>query len=477
MNTILRSFLEKTVATGNLTIVGYDGTRFHIGDGSGTPVTLRFKSAAAERAVALDPALKLGECYMEGEIDFETGSVYDLIMLVYRNAGRQLVTAPWMRALEHLRIAWRRFHQINTRIRAKGNVQRHYDLSADLYRMFLDPDMQYSCAYFPTPDTSLAEAQLAKKRHIAAKLLLRDGQEVLDIGCGWGGMGLYLARVAGAEVTGVTLSVEQLAVARRRAESGALARRAEFRLQDYRDIGESFDRIVSVGMFEHVGINHYDTFFRKAAAMLRPGGVMLLHTIGRADPPGATNPFIHKYIFPGGYIPALSEVMHAAEKSGLIVTDVEILRLHYAETLKAWRAAFMARRDAARALYDEAFCRMWEFYLAGSEASFREGGLSIFQLQLAHRVEDVPITRDYIPKEEARLREQERIAGIPAPAWPEDWPDDRLDGSGSDGTAAPATPAQRQGGAQGRPTEAQSPARPATAAVDRDGRKAPANGA
>ncbi len=471
MNTILRSFLEKTVTTGNLTLLGCQGDRFTIGDGTGAPITLRFKSAAAERAVALDPALKLGECYMEGEIDFETGTVYDLIMLIYRNAGRQLVSAPWMRALEHLRIAWRRFHQLNTRIRAKGNVQRHYDLSADLYRMFLDPDMQYSCAYFSNPDMGLADAQLAKKRHIAAKLLLREGQDVLDIGCGWGGMGLYLARVAGADVTGVTLSVEQLAVAERRARTEALAERVDFRLQDYRDITETFDRIVSVGMFEHVGINHYDTFFHKVAAMLRPGGVMLLHTIGRADPPGATNPFIHKYIFPGGYIPALSEVMHSAEKSGLIVTDDEILRLHYAETLKAWREAFMARRDEARALYDEAFCRMWEFYLAGSEASFREGGLSIFQLQLAHRVEDVPITRDYMLEEEARLGQREVVNGIPAPAWPEDRPD------GRDKGPAPAAPVAGDG--QLTLGQAPVPARPSAANADnalgREGRKASAN--
>lgn len=422
MNTLLRVFLQKAIRTGNLTVVGYSGDKFTVGDQTGNPIILRFNSAAAERAVAVDPALKLGECYMEGQIDFEQGSLYDLIMLAYRNAGRQLIDAPWTKLIEQMRIAWRRFHQLNTRLRARGNVQRHYDLSAALYRMFLDPDMQYSCAYFAQPDTDLTTAQLLKKRHIAAKLLLRDGQDVLDIGCGWGGMGLYLAQVAGANVTGVTLSDEQLAVAQRRVVTDGLTGQVDFRLQDYRDIDRSFDRIVSVGMFEHVGINHYDTFFRKSAAMLRQDGVMLLHTIGRADPPGATNPFIHKYIFPGGYIPALSEVMHSVEKSGLIATDVEILRLHYAETLKAWRETFMAHRDQAKAIYDEAFCRMWEFYLAGSEATFREGGMVVFQIQLAHRVENVPITRDYIAQEETRLAAQEHGLGIPAPAWPEDWP-------------------------------------------------------
>lgn len=422
MNTILRSFMEKAITKGNLVIVGHSGDKISVGDGTGAQIILRFNTAAAERAVALDPALKLGECYMEGEIDFEQGTIYDLIMLAYRNAGRQLLTSPWAKLMEQFRIAWRRFHQLNTRNKSRGNVHRHYDLSADLYRMFLDPDMQYSCAYFTDPQMDLASAQLVKKRHIAAKLLMREGMETLDIGCGWGGMGLYLAQVAGAKVTGVTLSDEQLAVAKRRVEADYLSDRVDFRLQDYRDISDSFDRIVSVGMFEHVGINHFDTFFRKSAQLLREDGVMLLHTIGRADPPGATNPFIHKYIFPGGYIPALSEVMQAVEKSGLIATDVEVLRLHYAETLKAWRETFMARRDEAKAIYDEAFCRMWEFYLAGSEATFREGGMVVFQIQLAHRVENVPITRDYILEEETRLDRRELELGIPGPAWPEDWP-------------------------------------------------------
>ncbi|AGT10362.1 SAM-dependent methyltransferase [Paracoccus aminophilus] len=423
MNTLLRAFLSKAITTGHLTIAGHTGDEMTVGDGTGPAIRLRFNTASAERAVALDPALKLGECYMEGEIDFEEGTVYDLIMLAYRNAGRDLVSTPWAKLMEQFRVAWRRFHQLNTRNKSRGNVHRHYDLSADLYRMFLDPDMQYSCAYFSDPQMDLTEAQLIKKRHIAAKMLMADGMETLDIGCGWGGMGLYLARVAGAKVTGVTLSDEQLAVAKRRVEAEHLAGRVEFRLQDYRDISESFDRIVSVGMFEHVGINHYDTFFRKSAQLLKKDGVMLLHTIGRADPPGATNPFIHKYIFPGGYIPALSEVMHSIEKSGLIATDIEILRLHYAETLKAWRETFMARRDEAKAIYDEAFCRMWEFYLAGSEATFREGGMVVFQIQLAHRVENVPITRDYIAEGESRLARLEDSRGIPAPAWPEDWPE------------------------------------------------------
>lgn len=421
MNTILRHFLDRIIRTGNLTVIDHRGSAVQFGDLRGKRLVVRINSTAAERALALDPALKLGECYMEGELDVIEGDIYDVVMLAHENAGTAPAAAPWMRALDRMREAGRRFQQWNTQTRSRGNVRRHYDLSADLYRLFLDPDAQYSCAYFPEPDSGLAEAQLVKKRHIAAKLLPRDGLDVLDIGCGWGGMGLYLAQVAEADVLGVTLSQEQLAVARRRAGDAGLARRARFELRDYRDLSRDFDRIVSVGMFEHVGINHYATYFNKAASLLRPEGVMLLHSIGRSHPPTATNPFIRKYIFPGGYIPALSEVMQAIEGSGLIVTDIEVLRLHYAETLRAWRRAFMSRRDRAMAIYDERFCRMWEFYLAGSEASFRLGGMVVFQIQLAHRNDAVPITRDYIARTERRLQELERRRGIPGPAWPQDW--------------------------------------------------------
>ncbi|WBU64031.1 SAM-dependent methyltransferase [Paracoccus aerodenitrificans] len=423
MNTLLRSFLVRFITRGNLTVIDSKDEKLSVGDGSGVRLVVKFHSAQAERAAATNPALKLGEGYMDGDIEILEGSMYDLIMLGYRNAGRGLMPAVWMKALEKVRITARRLHQINTRLQSRGNVQRHYDLSADLYRLFLDPDMQYSCGYFPSPDISLAKAQLLKKRHIAAKLQVSDDHEVLDIGCGWGGMGLYLSRVAGARVTGVTLSDEQLALAQRRVETEGLLDRIDFRIQDYREIKQDFDRIVSVGMFEHVGINHFDGFFRKSASMLRPDGTMLLHTIGRVDPPGATNPFLRRYIFPGGYIPALSEIMQSVEKSGLVVTDIEVLRVHYAETLKAWREAFMARRDEAASLYDEAFCRMWEFYLAGSEASFREGGMVVFQIQLAHRVGQVPVTRDYIVASAEHLARLEQERGIPGPAWPEDWPE------------------------------------------------------
>ena len=312
-----------------------------------------------------------------------------------------------------LRYGRRRLDQFNHRRRARHNVAHHYDLDGRLYSLFLDADRQYSCAYFESPDQALDDAQLAKKRHLAAKLLIEDGQRVLDIGCGWGGLGLYLAEHCGAKVTGVTLSEEQLKLAQGRAAERRLSESVEFRLQDYRDIDERFDRIVSVGMFEHVGVNHYRTFFNQCAKLLSNDGVMVLHSIGRSEGPSATNPWIDKYIFPGGYIPALSEVLPAIERAGLIVADIEILRLHYAETLKAWRARFMARAEEARRVYDDRFVRMWEFYLAASEMAFRHQGMMVFQIQVAKRVDSVPITRGYIERAEERLRQRER--GSPPP--------------------------------------------------------------
>jgi cyclopropane-fatty-acyl-phospholipid synthase len=267
----------------------------------------------------------------------------------------------------------------------------------------LDADRQYSCGYFEKPDTSLDDAQLAKKRHLAAKLRLSGGQRVLDIGCGWGGLGLYLAEFGSANVTGITLSQEQHAIANERAAEKNLSDQARFLLVDYRDLQGPFDRIVSVGMFEHVGVGHYDTFFKKCSTLLSDDGVMVLHSIGRSEGPGVTNPWIAKYIFPGGYIPALSEVLPEVERAGLLVTDIEIMRLHYAETLKAWRERFLAHREDAERIYDPQFVRMWEFYLAASEMSFREQNMMVMQIQLTKRQGVVPITRDYISQEERRF--------------------------------------------------------------------------
>jgi cyclopropane-fatty-acyl-phospholipid synthase len=312
-----------------------------------------------------------------------------------------------------MRYLFRRLQHFNPRSRARHNVAHHYDLDGRLYRLFLDGDEQYSCAYFEAQDQSLDDAQLAKKRHLAAKLRINPGAKVLDIGCGWGGLALYLAEIAGAQVTGITLSQEQYKRAQNRAVERGLSRDTAFRLVDYRDVDGRFDRIVSVGMFEHVGVGFYDVFFRRCAELLADDGIALLHTIGRSGPPSITNPWIAKYIFPGGYIPALSEVLPAVQRAGLLVSDVEILQLHYAETLKAWRERFLAHRDEVVRLYDQRFVRMWEFYLACSEMAFRGSDMVVFQIQLAKHKGVTPATRDYIAREEARLRARERGSAAP----------------------------------------------------------------
>ena len=406
MKFIIDNLVSRLVRTGDLTITYPDGSQKTYGDGGGTRVHLRFNTRGALLGVAFDPAYYLGHCYGTGEIDLVEGDMYGLLETVFTgNPDFKYYDTGWNRLLDRLRYLSRWFRQLNGIGRARRNVQHHYDLTGALYDLFLDEDRQYSCAYFERPDMTLDEAQLAKKRHIAAKLCVnRPGQAVLDIGCGWGGMALYLARHMGATVTGVTLSDEQHALACKRAHENGLDGKVTFLLQDYRNTQGPFDRIVSVGMFEHVGRPNYLTFFRKSASLLSRDGVMLLHTIGRTDRPAANNPFIEKYIFPGGYIPALSEVMQSVEKSGLAITDIEILRLHYAETLRHWRMRFMARREEAKALYDERFCRVWEFYLAASESAFRWQNLVVFQMQLAHDQEAVPLTRGYIGRGEDCLR-------------------------------------------------------------------------
>jgi cyclopropane-fatty-acyl-phospholipid synthase len=401
MNRLVRVALRKYVRAGNLQITTARGSTYTLGDGTGNPLALRFSTWAAELGVILDPELKLGESYMDGTLILERGSIADVLAVLQ---GRAAEAPSWARPQRLLRYLRRRLTQFNRRRRARRNVAHHYDLDGRLYSLFLDADRQYSCAYFETPGESLDDAQLAKRRRLAAKLLTRSRQRVLDIGCGWGGLALYLAEICGSRVTGVTLSEEQLAVARALAAEKGLAGTAEFRLQDYREVPETFDRIVSVGMFEHVGVGFYDRFFRKCNAALDDDGVMLLHSIGRSEGPGVTNPWIAKYIFPGGYIPALSEVLPAIERSGFLVTDIEILRLHYAETLKAWRERFLAHCDEVLRIYDQRFVRMWEFYLAASEMAFREQALMVFQIQLTKRQGIVPMTRDYIARETARLR-------------------------------------------------------------------------
>ncbi|HEY3641581.1 MAG TPA: cyclopropane-fatty-acyl-phospholipid synthase family protein [Xanthobacteraceae bacterium] len=415
MNRLVRVALKKFVRAGNLRITTARGTTYTLGDGTGPAVALRFATAAAERAVILDPELKLGESYMDGALVVEQGSIADVLAVLQ---GPTAEPPLWARPRQLLRYLRRRRKQLNWRGRARRNVAHHYDLDDQLYALFLDADRQYSCAYFERPDQSLDDAQLAKRRHLAAKLLIGSGQRVLDIGCGWGGLALYIAENCGGRVTGITLSQQQLAVARVRAAEKGLGGTADFRLQDYRELSGTFDRIVSVGMFEHVGVGFYDEFFRKCRAALADDGIMLLHSIGRSEGPNVTNPWVAKYIFPGGYIPALSEVLPAVERAGLLVTDIEILRLHYAETLKAWRQRFLAHREEVERIYDRRFVRMWEFYLAASEMAFREQALMVFQMQLTKRQGIVPTTRDYIARETARLhgleggrRQPLRLAG------------------------------------------------------------------
>ncbi|CDX41360.1 Cyclopropane-fatty-acyl-phospholipid synthase [Mesorhizobium sp. SOD10] len=421
MNILLKHVLERLVRIGDLKVTGPKGTTHKFGDGSGEPVHINIKTSHAERAITFDPMLAVPEAYMDGELDVLEGGVLGLMRIAFQNMGSSGIDVTWSKAIEGLRHAFRRLQQINTASRSRRNVERHYDLSGELYKLFLDEDMQYSCAYFEQPDMTLDEAQLAKKRHIAAKLRLKAGQTVLDIGSGWGGLGLYLAKAFDVDVQGVTLSTEQHGVSTDRAHAQGLQDRVHFDLKDYRHINERFDRIVSVGMFEHVGVNHYRTFFDKAATLLKPDGVMLLHTIGRSGVPWATSAFIRKYIFPGGYIPAMSEVLPAIEKSGLIVTDIEILRLHYADTLKHWGARFAVNRDKAKAIYDERFCRMWEFYLAASEAAFRWQDLVIFQFQITKKNDTLPMTRDYMAKCEKALELRDighKEPAAPAPAKP-----------------------------------------------------------
>ncbi|HWI26688.1 MAG TPA: cyclopropane-fatty-acyl-phospholipid synthase family protein [Stellaceae bacterium] len=393
---LLTYLLRHLVSQGTLRVIDAQGTvQTFAGGDPGPTITIRLRDRSLGRKLFLNPRLYLGEAFMNGTLIIEDASVYDFLDFLGANmnlAPHTLLT-PLYNGFGR---AFRVFQQYNPLRRARANVAHHYDLSDTLYDLFLDADRQYSCAYFLVPDQGIEEAQANKKRHLAAKLLLRPGQKVLDIGCGWGGLALYLARECDVSVTGLTLSSEQLKVARQRAEAAGLADRVRFELCDYREAEGRYDRIVSVGMFEHVGVVHYPTFFRKVKELLAEDGVALLHSIGRHDGPGATNPWLRKYIFPGGYSPAVSEVVPVVERTGLWITDIEILRLHYAETLRAWRQRFNANRERVRALYDERFCRMWEFYLAGSEIAFRHQGHMNFQMQLAKRVDTVPLTRDYI---------------------------------------------------------------------------------
>ncbi|MGH6736995.1 MAG: class I SAM-dependent methyltransferase [Methyloceanibacter sp.] len=399
----LRYILERTVTTGLLRLVDAGGRAYAFGDHSGTPVVARINDRRTEWRLALNPVLAVGEAYMDGRLVIEQGTIYDFLELLLANVARGR-WPRWLHLMDCLRFVSRRLQHYNPVRRAKRNVAHHYDLDGSLYDLFLDRDRQYSCAYFEQEGTSLDAAQEAKKRHLAAKLNLKDGLRVLDIGSGWGGLALYLAKTAHVEVTGITLSEEQLKIAQERARAEGLSKAVKFELCDYRQLDGRFDRIVSVGMFEHVGTAHYRSFFQQVSKLLADDGVALIHSIGRFDGPAATNPFIAKYIFPGGYIPALSEVLPAVEREGLLATDLEILRLHYAMTLRHWRQRFRGSWHTAAERFGERFCRMWEMYLAGSETAFRYQNLMVFQLQLTKDQSALPLTRDYMHDNERELR-------------------------------------------------------------------------
>lgn len=408
--TMLARFLQAVIKDGDLCLIDAAGREWRFGNGTAPHVAIRIHDKATQRRLLFNPQLAVGEAYMGGTLTVERGTLYDFIDLASQNL-QYVESHPFHAFVGRLSHWLRRLQQHNPIGKAQRNVAHHYDLSDDLYDLFLDRDRQYSCAYFDPKTEGLDEAQINKKRHIAAKLLLtRPGLKVLDIGSGWGGMGLYLAQQAGAQVTGVTLSTEQHKVSQQRAADAGVTGRVEFALRDYREQTGQFDRIVSVGMFEHVGAGHYVEYFEKVKELLADDGVFLLHSIGRMESPGTTNAWLRKYIFPGGYTPALSEVLSAVEKAGLWVTDIEILRLHYAETLRHWHDRFQAKRAQAAELYDEEFCRMWEFYLIGCEVAFRRRGQMVFQMQLAKRQDAVPLTRDYITDWERSIDAQESQA-------------------------------------------------------------------
>jgi cyclopropane-fatty-acyl-phospholipid synthase len=393
-NLLVRN-LRVLLREGNIRLHLPDQSIVFLGDGNGRLVSVRLTHPRIISRLILNPELALGEGYMNAEIVIDDDDLHGLLEIVVRNfkAGRPVW---WMRAVNMIRVLRRRIDQNNFASAAKRNVAHHYDLSGALYELFLDRDRQYSCAYFKHPGDTLEQAQTHKKAHIASKLLLEPGMRVLDIGCGWGGMALSLARDYGVDVLGVTLSQEQHRVATTRADKEGLSDRVKFQLCDYRHVSGPFDRIVSVGMFEHVGLPHYDTFFQTVKNLLSHDGIALIHTIGRSAPPDATNPWISRYIFPGGYVPAMSEVLPAIENANLWLDDVECLRLHYAMTLRHWFDRFQANSEQAAEIYDDRFVRMWRFYLVACEQTFRFGRQAVFQFQISRRLDAVPLTRDYL---------------------------------------------------------------------------------
>jgi cyclopropane-fatty-acyl-phospholipid synthase len=407
---MLKSFVRK----GTLRVIDADGrTHIFAGAPGGPDVTMRLTDRTLYRKLFFNPELNAGEAYMDGRLTFENGSTLRDFLTLFSINRLSLGAHPMQKVLRKVSLGLKRFQQANPVGKAQKNVAHHYDLGNDFYKLFLDEGMQYSCAYFLDDGETLEQAQQNKLRLIASKLALKPGLKILDIGSGWGDMGLYLARLEDVDVTGVTLSKEQHALSNEKARKLGLSHRVRFRLQDYREVPERFDRIVSVGMFEHVGVHHYDEFFAKVNALMTDDGVMLLHSIGHMSPPGTASPWLRKYIFPGAYSPALSEVFTSVEQASLWVTDLEFLRLHYAKTLAHWCRRFEANRAKIAEMYDERFCRMWEFYLISAEMMFRTGSQLVFHMQLARKRDAVPIVRDYVTDLQRQYRELEG-RGTPA---------------------------------------------------------------
>ena len=406
---LLSTLLRRVIRRGTLHVYDADGRRHTF---SGVPaepvVTMRLHNKSLYTKFFFNPELYVGEAYMDGELTFEEGSTcYDFLELFSINRSG-LTGHPIQNILRYIWRSLRRIEQYNPIGKALKNASHHYDLSDDFYRLFLEDDLQYTCAYFRSPDDTLEEAQLNKKHHVCAKLKIEDGMRIAELGCGWGGLALYLAQVADVEVTAVNLSIEQIRVARVRARELGLEDRVHFEHMDYRELQGTYDRVVSVGMLEHVGYRHYDEFFVKFRSLLKEDGFGLIHSIGRNAPPGTVSSFIRKYIFPGGYAPSLSEILAVTERQRFWIADCEILRMHYYYTLQHWRARFMANWDQAAAIYDERFCRMWEFYLISSQLAFLNGSEMTFHLVLANKRDSVPIVRDYMVDDERELQNTSR---------------------------------------------------------------------
>ena len=406
---MLKSFIRK----GQLIVVDAGGKRHVFGRGEpGPQVTMRLTDPKLYRSLVLNAEMVAGEAYMDGTMRFEEGSTLRDFLMLFSVNRLSLGSYPIQKIVRAVRMRFRKRLQSNRKGEAQQNVAHHYDLGNDFYKLFLDENMLYSCAYFREPDESLETAQRNKLRLLAAKLNLKPGMKILDIGCGWGDLALYLAQLEEVEVVGVTLSTEQHALATKRAADAGLSGRVRFELKDYRDVTEKFDRIVSVGMFEHVGVHHYDEFFKKLNALMPDDGVAVIHSIGHMSPPGTTSPWLRKYIFPGGYSPALSEVLEVVEQNSLWVTDIEVLRVHYATTLAHWVQRFEANRAEVVAMYDERFARMWEFYLISCEMMFRAGSQMVFHLQLSRKRDAAPIVRDYVTDQQRAYLEREKELGV-----------------------------------------------------------------